>query len=205
MPERPASRIVLASQSAARRSLLQAAGLEFSVVPSSVDEAAVRAALIGGEQSVEPADVAEILARAKAEDVSRQHPEALVTGGDQVLALGAALLGKPKSMDEARAMLLELRGRMHQLHSSVVLARDGEVVWTATDTAHLTMRSFSAAFVGTYLAQVGEAALSSVGGYQIEGLGVQLFERIEGDYFTILGLPLMPLLEELRRRDLLPS
>jgi septum formation protein len=183
--------------------LLEAAGLKLDVEPSTVAEGRIRHALESENGLTEPAHLAEVLARAKAEDVSQLRPDALVIGGDQVLALGAMLLSKPQNIDEARAMLLEMRGRTHELHSSVALARRGEVMWTATETAELKVRSFSKEFLEDYLSRTREMALASVGAYQIEGLGVQLFENVRGDYFTILGLPLIPLLEELRRRDVL--
>lgn len=193
-------RLILASGSAARRRMLEAAGLEFSVVPADVDEAAIRQALRTDDAELDPCDIAEVLARAKAEEVSRRHPGALVIGADQVLALGTEILEKSKSAGEAHACLMKLRGHKHQLHSAVALAEGGEVTWTCADTAHLTMRSFSPQFLADYLARAGNAILDSVGAYHIEGPGVQLFEQVDGDYFTILGLPLLPLLAELRLR-----
>jgi septum formation protein len=196
-------RVILASASPTRRRLLEAARLEFSATPSSVDEQAVREALGNGPDALVPADLAEVLARAKAEDVSRRHPEALVIGADQVLAVEARVKGKPRDRDEARAILLDLKGRTHELHSAVTIAQAGVATWSAVDTAHLTMRSFSADFLAYYLERAGSAAIGSLGAYLIEDLGSQLFEAVEGDYFTILGLPLLPLLEELRRRGVM--
>jgi len=198
------SSILLASSSATRQRLLKSAGIEFKAISSCVDEAVVRETLAeNGEPTVEPGDLAEILARAKAEDVSARHPEAVVIGADQVLSCGGEIFTKPASFDAARDTLLALRGRSHQLHSAVVIAENGETQWAHVDVADLWMRDFSAAFLGRYLALVGDDALDSVGAYQIEGPGIQLFERIEGDFFSILGLPLLPLFRELRIRKVL--
>ncbi len=195
--------IVLASGSRTRREMLAAAGVRFEIRPADVDEAAMRDALTADGAIVEPGDIAELLARAKAEVVSRADPEALVIGADQVLALGDRLFEKPPDLEAARRSLELLRGATHQLHAAVVLAERGEVTWTASDAAHLTVRKFSPRFLTDYLEQAGERVCESVGAYQLEGLGVNLFERIEGDYFTILGMPLLPLLAELRARGVL--
>lgn len=202
MPNRPPA-IILASASSARRKLLEAAGLAFSVVPAQVDEAAIREALVGSEPDIDPADVAEILARAKADDVSTGHPDALVIGADQVLAMDGDIFSKPADLAEARITLSALRDGTHELHSALALATGGEVVWTHVETATLTMRAFSDAFLHDYIARVGDGVLRSVGAYEIEGPGLQLFERIEGDYWTILGLPLLPLMAELRHRNVI--
>ena len=204
MPEKEAS-VILASGSRTRRAVLEAAGLEFEVVPSGVDERAIREALLADDGPIDPADLAEMLARAKAEEVSRRNPDALVIGADQVLALEGEVLVKAADFDAAREILLRLRGRTHQLHSAVAFAEHGDATWTFVDTAHMTMRRFSIEFLGHYLARVGALALDSVGAYQIEGLGIQLFERIDGDYFTILGVPLPPLLAELRSRGIVAT
>lgn len=201
MPE--PRRIILASGSVTRRAMLQGAGIEFSVVPADVDETAIREMLMAGDADADPADIADVLARAKAETVSAAHPGAIVIGADQVLACDGVLFEKAASIAAAREALLKLRGKSHQLHSAVAVAQGGEVVWTLTDTAHMTMRDFSLPFLGEYVARAGSAVTSSVGAYQLEGLGVQLFERIEGDYFTVLGLPLLPLLAELRTRGVI--
>ncbi len=193
--------VALASASAVRRRLLEAAGLKFDVLASNVDEDAVRAALV----DVDPVDVAEVLARAKTDDVARRINAAVVIGADQVLALGDEVLTKPADMAEARAQLLALKGRRHQLHSAVVIAQDNEVTWVHVDTVDVTMRDYSPAFVGRYLSAAGAEALTSVGCYQLEGPGVQLIEKFSGDYFSVLGLPLMPLLAELRRLQVLDS
>jgi septum formation protein len=197
--------IVLASSSPTRQRLLQAAGVPFKAIPASVDETAIRETLMTEGQQIDPLDVAEVLARAKAEDVSAKHSGCVVIGADQVLACDGQIISKPQTIDAARDTLLTLRGRTHQLHSAVAIAEDGETKWAFTDTADLTMRQFSPAFLGKYLAATGRAVLDSVGAYQLEGLGIQLFERIEGDFFTILGLPMLPLLRELRARKLIPE
>ena len=191
--------IVLASGSPYRAKMLRDAGLEVEAIPADIDERAAEAPLL--EADLDPQDVASILAEAKALDVSTRRPDALVVGADQTLAVGDERLHKPKDMEEARRRLLALSGRTHHLHSAVVLAERGEAVWRHVSTARMTMRDLDPAFVGRHLAAVGEAALTSVGAYQIEGPGVQLFERIEGDLFTIIGLPLLPLLAELRSRE----
>ena len=199
----PAPKLILASGSRSRRQMLDAAGLSFEVLPSKVDERAVRDALEGGGDPIDPADLAEVLARAKAEDVSRERPATLVIGADQVLALGDAIYEKPKDLAEARRHIWSFRGKTHALHSAVALAIGGETAWTATDTAEMTMRAFSQSFADAYVDRAGPVICQSVGAYQLEGLGLQLFERIDGDYFTILGLPLLALLEELRKRGVI--
>ena len=197
--------IVLASASATRVQLLDAAGISFRAVPSTVDEAAIRDALCADNGDVDPADVAEVLARAKAEEVSRAYPTALVIGADQVLGLGREMFSKATNVDQAREVLMRLRGATHELHSAVAIAEGGDVTWAHVDNARVTMRRYSASALTRYLSTAGSRVLNSVGCYQIEGAGVQLFERVEGDYFTILGLPMLPLLEELRTRGVLAS
>jgi septum formation protein len=151
------------------------------------------------ESGATPADVALVLAEAKAVDVSERHPGALVLGCDQTLSLGDELLHKPRDMEAARRRLLHMSGKTHELNSAAVLAKNGETIWRHVGVAHLTMRELDPGFVGRHLALVGDKALTSVGGYQIEGPGIQLFEKIEGDHFTIVGLPLLDVLKELRR------
>ena len=191
-----AQEIILASGSPHRRALLRNAGLEFSVEKPDIDERAVEAALAGSGAT--PEDVAAVLAEAKAVAVSERHPDALVIGSDQMLSLGDELLHKVADMEAARRQLLRLSGRMHQLSSAVVLAGQGEAIWRHTSVAHMTMRKLDPAAIGRYLSDVGDVALGSVGCYQIEGRGIRLFEKIEGDFFTIVGLPLLPLLAALR-------
>jgi septum formation protein len=142
--------------------------------------------------------VAEILAVAKATEVSERHPGVLVLGCDQTLSLGDHMFHKPKDMEDARRHLLALSGRTHHLNSAAVLVRDGNVLWRTVSVARLTMRTLEPGFIGRHLARVGQKALQSVGAYQIEGEGIQLFDKIEGDYFTIVGLPLLPVLAALR-------
>ncbi len=198
-----AREIVLASGSRARREMLAAAGLHFTVQAADVDEPAIRARLLKEDASVEPKRIAAVLAAAKAEDVSGKIGGSLIIGADQVLALGDELLSKAPNMEAARAALRKLRGRTHELHSAVAFAEKGKVTWAHVATARLTMRDFSDAFLDDYLLRAGDRVGQSVGGYELEGIGVQLFDRIEGDYFTILGLPLMPVLAELRVRGII--
>ena len=197
-PKSSVSQIILASTSRARREMLAAAGVAFTVEAADVDEPAIRKTLLAAKSAATPPQIADALARAKAEDVSQRHKGSLVIGGDQVLALGTELLTKAKDEAAARATLKKLRGMTHELHSAVALAVDGRVLWTHIGTARLKMREFSDAFLDEYLTRAGDRIGQSVGAYELEGLGVQLFDKIEGDYFTILGLPLLPLLAELR-------
>jgi len=186
--------LILASTSAARKALLAGAGLRFETSPAQIDERALEAQLLGKA----PEAVARQLAEAKALEVSRRRPGATVVGGDQVLAFENALLHKPADFAAARDQLDRLRGKLHHLHSGVALARDGELLWSVTHTARLLMREFTDAERDTVLALEGEAVLASVGAYRLEGPSVRLFAAIDGDYFTILGLPLLPLLTALR-------
>ncbi|RWH68940.1 MAG: Maf-like protein [Mesorhizobium sp.] len=189
-------KIFLASGSPFRKALLVHAGVAVEAVPAEVDERALEAPLQGS--GISPEDVALVLAEAKATEVSERKPGALVLGCDQTLSLGDEVFHKPADMEAARRHLLALSGKTHQLNSAVVLARDGAVLWRHVGIASLTMRKLEPAFIGRHLARVGAKALSSVGAYQTEGEGIQLFERIEGDYFTIVGLPLLPVLAKLR-------
>jgi septum formation protein len=191
--------LVLASKSAARRAMIEAVGIPLEVAPADIDERAVEArAATGGA-----ADAAVLLAREKARVAAGRITGCFVVGADQTLALGNTRFTKPIDRDTARAQLRSLSGRTHELHSAVALARDGRVVFSHVDTARLTMRSLSERFLDTYLDTAGTAVTNSVGGYQLEGLGSHLFERVEGDYFTILGLPLFALLGCLRREGCL--
>lgn len=204
MTREPAS-LVLASGSATRRAMLSAAGINVTVQPADVDESAVRDALLSADPSVSHEVVALALAEAKAKAVSRSLPGALVIGADQVLSFDGRLFDKPQSVAEARQNLWELRGKSHALHSAVALAQDGSIVWHDADTAVLTLRKFSEAALDAYLKRVGDVVLTSVGAYQIEGPAIQLFEVVEGDHATILGMPLLPLIAELRHREVLVS
>jgi len=194
--------LILASGSQARARLLEAAGLAFIVEPPGLDEGTMRQAL-SGDGSLNASDIAEVLARAKAEAVSEIAAGAFVIGADQVLAIGDRILGKPESMEAAREELLDLGGKVHTLHTSVALATNGEAVFAHTELSTLTMRKLTPQFIGHYLAAVGEEALTSVGAYQLEGFGIQLFDKIDGDYFSILGLPLLPLLGALRQHGVI--
>lgn len=193
--------ILLASRSSARVAMLKAAGIAFEAVPSSVDERAVEQPLIAGGAS--PADVAAALAAAKAIDVSAASPDALVIGADQTLDLDGARWTKPTTAAIAREQLALLSGRTHRLHSAAAIARNGVITWSHVATATLTVRPLTATAIDAYLAEAGDAVLGSVGAYQLEGIGARLFEKIDGDYFTILGLPLLPLLARLRQEGVL--
>jgi septum formation protein len=195
--------LLLASGSVFRRRMLEAAGISFRVVPADVDEAAIKRLV----PEAGPAALAAILAAEKAKAVSARFPHALVIGADQTLSAGLddELLDKPGSLAEARAQLERLRGKTHQLFSAVALAEGGRAVWWTGDSATLTMRNFSDAFLDAYVARAGENLRHIVGAYEIEGLGIQLFEKVEGDHFTIIGLPLLPLLAELRARGVIQS
>jgi septum formation protein len=187
--------LVLASKSDVRGKMLAAVGLRFEIRPAQIDERAVEA----NAAITDAAAVARLLARAKADAVARSVPGRLVLGADQTLARGAKRFSKPANRTEAAEQLRALRGRTHELHSALALVRDGVLLFDCVDTARLTMRDVSDRFLEDYLEMAGDAALTSVGGYQLEGIGIHLFERVEGDYFTILGLPLLPLLGFLRQ------
>ncbi len=193
--------VVLASGSAARARLLREAGLRFRQEAAHVDESEVKRALKG--EGAGAAAVAEALAELKAMKVSRRHPGALVVGCDQMLDCDGQWFDKPDSIAAARAQLLALAGKRHRLLTAAVVARGGARLWHHNGVATLAMRSFSDAFLDAYLAAAGDAALASVGAYQLEGIGAQLFSRIDGDYFGILGLPLLPLLDFLRQHRVL--
>jgi septum formation protein len=188
--------LILASKSAARRAVLDGAGVAYEALVAGVDEEAVKAGLLA--ERATPRDVADALAELKAIRVSRGRP-AFVIGADQTLDLDGKLYDKAETLEAARERLLALRGRTHRLHSAVVVAKEGAPIWREVATATLTMRDFSDAFLDAYLQTEGQAALGSVGCYRLEGPGAQLFSRIEGDYFAILGLPLLGLLDLLRR------
>ncbi len=190
--------LVLASGSAARAALLRGAGIDFQIDAADLNEAAVRETVRanGGDAAA----AAAALADEKAVRVSRRHPGALVIGADQILDCGGIWFDKPLDMTRARDDLMALRGRDHRQCSAVSVARDGETLWRHGETARLTMRRFSDDFLVDHLAAAGDTVLTSAGAYQLEGPGVQLFSAIEGDYFTILGLPLLPLLDYLRRQ-----
>jgi septum formation protein len=191
--------LILASQSRARQALLANAGISFEAVPADIDEREIQQA--SGLSA--PGDIAALLARRKALSVSAQQPDRFVVGADQTLARGARLFVKPAGRAQAAEQLRALAGGSHELHSAVAVARDGEILFERASIARMTMRQIGEPEIGAYLDEAGDAVTASVGAYQLEGLGVHLFERIEGDHFTILGLPLLPLLAFLRSERLL--
>lgn len=194
-------KLVLASTSRIRGELLTKAGLAFDAVPPEVDEIELKKASRG----LAPGDLALSLAAAKAVSVANRMPDALVIGADQVLNFEGRAFDKPESQEAARRQLLDLRGRSHVLETALCCARGSAVVWRYVDQATLTMRAFTDGFLDDYLRQMGPEVSTSVGAYKLEGLGAQLFDTIEGDYFTILGLPLLPLLDFLRRQGALAA
>ncbi|WP_461345872.1 Maf family protein [Bradyrhizobium sp. USDA 4451] len=192
-------KLILASQSRARRMLLENAGLHCEALPADIDERAVQK----NSGLSAPGEIASLLAREKALFISRHKPAQYVVGADQTLALGQRMFSKPAGRAQAAEQLGLLAGQTHELHSAVAVAREGKVLFNDVSVARMTMRRLAAGEIEAYLDQAGEAVTTSVGAYQLEGLGVHLFERIEGDHFTILGLPLLSLLAFLRREKLL--
>jgi septum formation protein len=191
--------LILASQSRARQTLLTNAGIEFEAVPAEIDERGLQK--VSG--LLAPDGIAALLAREKALSVSSNHPDKFVVGADQTLSLGAQLFSKPAGRAQAKEQLSALAGHRHELHSAVAVASDGRILFEAAAVARMTMRRLNEADIDAYLDAAGAAVTSSVGAYQLEGLGIHLFEHIEGDHFTILGLPLLPLLGFLRSAKLL--
>lgn len=196
MTAEPAVEVVLASASITRQDLLQRCGVRFVTVPARVDETAVKEAMAAEGARAE--DCALELARLKAARVSRRYPGALVIGADQILNLDGRWFDKPEDLAAARVSLLALSGKTHRLATAACIFRDGGQIWHHLESPELTMRAFTDTFLDHYLAEAGDSILSSVGAYRLEGVGVQLFSRIEGSYFTILGLPLLALLDFLR-------
>jgi septum formation protein len=191
--------LILASHSRARQALLAGAGIAFEAMPAEIDEREIQRA----SGLVTPGAVASLLAGQKALFVSSHHPGRIVVGADQTLALAQRLFSKPAGRPQAAEQLRALAGNSHELHSAVAVARDGRLVFETASVARMTMRRLTSAEIEAYLDEAGEAVTSSVGAYQLEGLGIHLFERIDGDHFTILGLPLLPLLAFLRSERLL--
>jgi len=192
--------LVLASQSKVRRTVLEAAGIPVDARPAHLDERAIEDGVKGG-----PGDVALTLAREKARTVAAMSDRMLIAGCDQTLALGDTRFSKPKDRDAAREQLKFMRAKPHELHSAVAVCRNGAVAFTHVSVARLTMRPFSDAFLEAYLDEAGASVTQSVGAYQLERFGIHLFEKIEGDHFTILGIPLLPLLGHLRDAGALAS
>ena len=201
MIQREAPALILATASSARRAVLAAAGLRFTAEAAAVDEAAIKES--ARAEGIAPGEAAMLLAEAKAQRLARRHPEALVIGADQMLVCEGRWFDKPPDMAAARAQLLALRGRPHELMTAMVCWRGGQRVWQHLARPRLTMRDFSEEFLDAYLAAEGEAVLGSVGAYRLEGLGVQLFDAVEGEHSAILGLPLLPLLGFLRQHGVL--
>lgn len=201
MIQAPVPPLVLASASAARRAVLEGAGLHFEALPAAVDEAAIKEA--AQAEGIAAADAAIILAEAKAERIGRRHPEALVIGCDQLLVCEGRWFDKPPDLAAARAQLLALRGRRHELVTAVVCHRHGSRIWQHVATPRLAMRDFSDAFLDAYLAMEGERVTTSVGAYRLEGPGVHLFASVQGEHAAILGIPLLPLLGFLRQHGVL--
>lgn len=193
--------LILASASPARATLLRGAGVEINIKPARVDEEEVKASLRA--EGANPRDQADVLAEMKAVSVSRANPGLLVLGADQILSFKGQAYDKPRDQAEARTHLLTLRGQRHELHSAAVIALDGEPIWRHIGVARLAMRPFSDGFLEGYLTQMGDEILTTVGGYKLEGIGAQLFARVDGDYFAILGLPLIETLGFLRVRGAL--
>ena len=191
--------LILASQSRARQMLLANAGISFEAVPADIDERSLQK----NSGLSAPGEIASLLAAEKARFVSLNNPGRYIIGADQTLALGARLFSKPAGRAQAAEQLRLLAGHTHELHSAVAIARDGKIVFSDVGIAGMTMRRLDESEIEAYLDQAGQAVTTSVGAYQLEGLGVHLFERIEGDHFTILGLPLLPLLAFLRGEGLL--
>ncbi|NTF43954.1 Maf-like protein [Rhizobium rhizogenes] len=188
--------LILASSSPFRRMLMENAGLHFQAIAADIDERAIEAPL--ERNGASPDAVALVLSKAKAKEVSDRFPGSLVIGSDQTMSLGSQVFHKPKSMADAENHLRILSGQTHRLNSAIALALNGDIIWEHVSHADLTVRELSPDFIHRHLSRVGEKALSSVGAYQLEGEGIQLFSKIKGDYFTIVGLPMLPLLQQLR-------
>ncbi len=193
--------IILASNSRFRAELLNNAGIKFSQQAAQIDERAIEEPL--QKSQLDASDIAQVLAEAKAQEVSHRFKNALIIGCDQTLSLGDKMFHKPADMKGARQHLLAFSGNTHQLNSSIALVINEQTVWRHVSTADMTMRKLTPEFIGRYLARAGGDVLMSVGAYQLEGEGINLFEKIQGDYFTIIGLPLLPLLAELRNLEII--
>jgi len=195
--------VILASGSRPRARMLANAGVPFETDPASVDEAVIRTSMRAAGADI--ADVAELLAATKAQQVGRNHGNSLIIGADQMLVCDGEWFDKPEDLQGARAQLRKLRGRTHELISAICVVQGGVVAWHHVNRARITMRPFSESFIDDYVNKMGQNICATVGGYELEGLGAQLFSRIEGDYFTILGMPLLPLLDFLRGHGVIPE
>ena len=193
--------IILASNSRFRAELLVNAGIEFTTASASIDERAIEQPLL--EANLGPADIAQVLAEAKAANVSALNPNTLIIGCDQTLSMNDTMFHKPVDMKQARQHILKFSGKTHQLNSAVAFVFNQQTIWRHVSVANMTMRKLTPEYIGRYMAQAGQSVLSSVGAYQLEGVGVQLFKQIDGDYFNIIGLPLLPLLSELRSLEVI--
>lgn len=202
MVDAPSS-IILASGSPFRRRMLEAAGLTFQVVPAAVNEIKLRQIITHSRPAIDPSDVAMALAEAKALDVSNSDPKAVVIGADQILAASGTIYSKPPSLEVAFQQLMTLQGKTHALHTAVAIAQNGRIEWSHMEIAIMTMRMLSAEAMERYIDAAGEGICQTVGAYEFEGRGAQLFDKVEGNQSTIIGLPLLPLLAELRRRGVL--
>lgn len=196
------TKLILASGSPFRKQLMEAAGLTFTAEPARIDERLIEAPLV--RAGANPQEVAVALAQAKANDVAERNRDAFVVGSDQVMSMDGQLFHKCTSVEMARAQLHSMRGKTHRLSSAIAIVRNGEEVWNHVSVADLTFRDFTDAFLDTYIANAGSKVLLTVGAYSYEGLGQQLFEKVEGDFFTIIGLPMLPLLAALRDLAIIP-
>jgi septum formation protein len=203
MNEATKNRLILASASKTRATMLENAGVEFTVDSAKVDEEMLKSALVA--DSVPPRDMADALAELKARAVSYMHPGAMVLGADQLLIKEGTLFSKASTIEEARGTLTMLSGGTHELITAAAIYRDGQAIWRGLDTAKLTMRALSEDYIETYLTKLGDDAFTSVGCYQIEGAGAQLFTKVEGNHFVVLGLPLLGVLDFLRHHGMMPS
>lgn len=197
--------LVLASGSGIRKTLLENAGLIFEVIPADIDEEKIRNQLEADTPDITPLQIADKLAEEKAKHISSQMPDAFVIGSDQILALEREIFAKPANIEEARKRIEILSGKTHQLHTSVAVAHAGDTVWCHGETVNMTMRELSTEFISKYISAAGEEICKSVGAYKLEGLGIRLFSAMEGNYFSILGICLLPLLEYLRDEEIIES
>ncbi len=197
--------VILASGSEIRKTVLNNAGLSFKIIPAEIDEETIRVKMETETPDISPLVVAECLAQEKAKHISIQNPDAYVIGSDQILALETEIMGKPENLELAFERLLKLSGKTHQLHTAVSVVHQGLVTWSYAESVHMTMRELKPDYIRKYLAEAGEEVCKSVGAYKLESLGVQLFSKIEGNYFTILGICLLPLLSYLRKEGIIES